>query len=42
MSRALDEARLHGPNPAPVKQFRGFPAAQPPESGGAPDASSAA
>ena len=42
MSRALDDARPHGPNPAPMKQFRGFPAAQPPESGGAPVTSSAA
>ena len=42
MSRVLDDARPHGPNPAPVKQFRGFPASQPPENGGAPGASSAA
>lgn len=42
MSSVLDEVRPHGQNPAPMKQFRGFPASQSPEIGGAPGASSAA
>lgn len=42
MSRVLDEAHPHGPNPAPMKQFRGFPASQSPEIGGAPGVSAAA
>ena len=42
MSRDLNEARLHGPNPVPMKQFPGFPALQPPEVGGAPGALPAA
>ena len=41
MSRALDEARPCDQSPAPMKQFRGFPASQPTEIGRASGALSA-
>ena len=42
MSRDLDEARPHDPNPTRMSEFPGFPASQPPEIGGAPGALPAA